>query len=151
MIKTKIPLIVFTILLIILFPFSVFFMKSDLISSIVPGWNTTINSFWLFATILKFAILSIVVLMYWKLNKIVKEIKVKFFILHLALTVPSILNSKIPLQSFIEFNSNEMEKTISDLKTVNLIVMALNVLFLLGQIAFGVYYVRKWNNRKVNE
>lgn len=151
MIKTKIPFIVFTILLIVLFPFSVLFIKSDLVSSIIPGWHTTINSFWLLATVIKIVILSIVVLMYWKLNKIVKEIEVKFFILHLALTIPSILNSKIPLQSFIEFNRNNMEKTISELETVNLIVIALNVLFVVGQIAFGIYCVKKWNNQKVRE
>jgi hypothetical protein len=145
MIKTKVPFIIFSILLLLLFPFSVLFIKSDSVSSMIPGWNSTINSFWILATIIKFITLSIVVLMYWKLSKVGKKIGVKFFVLHLMFTIPSILNSKIPFQSFIEFDNNNIQKTISEIETVNLIVIASNIVFIIGQVIFGFYYFKRIN------
>ncbi|MBF6640225.1 hypothetical protein IVB69_01905 [Flavobacterium sp. J49] len=151
MIKTKISLIVFTILLVILFPFSILFWKSDYATSVIPGWHTTIISPYLTATLFKSVLLLIVVVLYWKLNKVVKEIDLKIFILHLTLTIPSILNSKLPLHSFIEFDRNDMTKTANEIEIVNSIVIVLNVLFVIGQVIFGIYYVKKRNIGKVSK
>jgi hypothetical protein len=83
--------------------------------------------------------------MYWKLSKVVKEIGLKFFVLHLMFTIPSILNSKIPFHSFIEFDNNNIQKTISEIETVNLIVIVSNILFIIGQVIFGFYYFKRIN------
>ena len=151
MIKTKIPLTVFSFLTIILFPFSILFLNSDFVSSVIPGWNTTIVSPYLTATIFKSILMLIVITFYWKLNKVVKEIDIKFFILHLVLTVPSIINSKIPLHSFIEFENVNFEKTIKEYEFVDSIVITLNILFVIGQIIFGIYYSKKMRELKVGE
>ena len=151
MIKTKIPLTVFSFLTIILFPFSILFWNSDFASSVIPGWHTTIVSPYLTATMFKSILMLIVITFYWKLNKVVKEIDLKFFILHLVLTIPSIINSKIPLHSFVEFENDNFEKTIKEYEFVDSIVITLNILFVIGQIIFGIYYFKKMRQRKVGE
>lgn len=151
MIKTKIPLTVFSFLTIILFPFSILFWNSDFASSVIPGWHTTIVSPYLTATMFKSILMLIVITFYWKLNKVVKEIDLKFFILHLVLTIPSIINSKIPLHSFVEFENDNFEKTIKEYEFVDSIVITLNILFVIGQIIFGIYYTKKMRQRKVGE
>ena len=151
MIKTKIPLTVFSFLTIILFPFSILFLNSDFVSSVIPGWNNTIVSPYLTATIFKSILMLIVITFYWKLNKVVKEIDIKFFILHLVLTIPSIINSKIPLHSFIEFENDNFEKTIKEYEFVDSIVITLNILFVIGQIIFGIYYTKKMRQLKVGK
>ncbi|OYQ35672.1 hypothetical protein CHU92_10690 [Flavobacterium cyanobacteriorum] len=93
----------------------------------------------------------IVITFYWKLNKVVKEIDLKFFILHLILTIPSIINSKIPLHSLIEFDNDNFEKAIKEYEFVDSIVITLNILFVIGQIIFGVYYTKKMRQLKVGE
>lgn len=147
MIKTKYSLVIFTILFIILIPYTAIFSQLDFISSIIPGWHTTINSFHLIANILKLFILFIILVMYWKLSK--REIKMskKLFSLHLILTVPSIFISKIPLLFFVNYDSNNLEKTIVQIETMNKIVIVLNSLFIVGQILFGIYY---WKTSKEN-
>ena len=151
MIKTKIPLTVFSFLTIILFPFSILFLNSDFVSSVIPGWNNTIVSPYLTATIFKSILMLIVITFYWKLNKVVKEIDIKFFILHLVLTIPSIINSKIPLHSFIEFKNDNFENTIKEYEFVDSIVITLNILFVIGQIIFGIYYTKKMRQLKVGK
>ena len=151
MIKTKIALSVFSILTIILFPFSILFWNSDFASSVIPGWHTTIISPYLTATIFKFIVMLVVITFYWKLNKAVKEIDFKFFALHLALTIPSIINSKISLHSFVEFDRNNFEKTIREYEIIDSIVIALNILFIIGQIIFGIYYSKKMRQKNVGE
>ncbi|WP_165764636.1 hypothetical protein [Flavobacterium cyanobacteriorum] len=151
MIKTKISLTVFSFLTIIQFPFSILFLNSDFVSSVIPGWNTTIVSPHLIATIFKSILMLIVITFYWKLNKVVKEIDLKFFILHLILTIPSIINSKIPLHSLIEFDNDNFEKAIKEYEFVDSIVITLNILFVIGQIIFGVYYTKKMRQLKVGE
>ena len=151
MIKTKIPLTVFSFLTIILFPFSILFLNSDFVSSVIPGWNNTIVSPYLTAAIFKSILMLIVITFYWKLNKVVKEIDIKFFILHLVLTIPSIINSKIPLHSFIEFKNDNFENTIKEYEFVDSIVITLNILFVIGQIIFGIYYTKKMRQLKVGK
>jgi DNA integrity scanning protein DisA with diadenylate cyclase activity len=148
-IKTKTSLLIFTILFVILIPYSLLFLKSDFASSIIPGWHTTINSFNLIANILKLVLLFIVVIFYWKLSKIIKAMPFKYFILHLFLTIPSIIISKIPLIFFVNFDNQNLEKTINEIDNVNRIVIIINTLFIIGQILFGMYYYKTWKKRNI--
>lgn len=141
-IKTKTSLIIFTILFVILIPYPLLFSQSDFISSIIPSWNTTVNSFKLISNILKLIFLLIVLLFYWKLTKVIEKMPFNLFVLHLFLTIPSIFISKVPLISFVNFDNKNIEKTINELDNVNRIVLIINVLFIIGQILFGIYYYK---------
>lgn len=148
-IKTRISLIIFTILFVILIPYSILFFQSDFASSIIPSWHTTINSFNLIANILKLVILFIVVIFYWKLTKIIKAMLLKYFILHLFLTIPSIIISKIPLIFFVNFDNKNLEKTVNEIDNVNRIVLIINTLFIIGQILFAIFYYKTWKKRNI--
>jgi hypothetical protein len=147
-IKTKTSLLIFTILFVILIPYSLLFFLSDFVSSIIPGWHTTINSFNLIANIIKLIVLFIVLILYWKLSNFQKEMKIKVFILHLILTIPSIFISKIPLSNFVNFDSRNVEKTLTEIENLNRIVILINILFIIGQILFGIYYYKMWKSKK---
>ena len=147
-IKTKKSLIIFIFLFVILIPYSVVFLESDFVTSIIPGWHTTINSFNLIANIIKLIVLFIVLILYWKLSNFEKEIKIQFFILHLLLTIPSVFISKISLSNFVNFDSRNVEKTLTEIENLNRIVILINILFIIGQILFGIYYLKMWKNKK---
>jgi hypothetical protein len=127
---------------VILIPYSILFYQSDFVLSIIPGWNTTINSFNLIATIFKLTILLVVLILYWKLTKLEEEMKVKIFISHLFLTIPSIFISKFSLSNFINYDSNNVEKFITEIENINRLVIIINLLFVIGQILFGIYYYK---------
>ena len=86
MIKTKIAFTVFLLLSLIIFPYYIFFLQSDFLSSIVPGWNTTIVSGQIISNFIKFIALFITTICYWKLLKIDNKISLKKFLIHFAFT-----------------------------------------------------------------
>ena len=126
---------------------SVIFLEYDFVASIIPGWHRTINSFDLIANIIKLTLLFIVLILYWKLSKFQKEMKLKFFILHLILTIPSISISKFPLSNLVNINNQNVDKMISEIEDLNKIVILINVLFAIGQILFGIYYFKMWKSK----
>lgn len=146
MIKTKTALIIFTMLFVILIPYSLLFFQSDFATSIFPGWHTTINSAKITANILKLVLLFIVIIFYWRLTKIIERMPFKYFILHLFLTFPSVIISKIPLILFVNFNNKNIENTISEIDSVNRIVAIINTLFIIAQILFVMYYYKTKKN-----
>ncbi len=147
-IKTKIPLIIFLILFVISIPYTHFLYQFDCVSSIIPGWHTTINSFGYIESILKLVFLFIAIILYWKLNKITKKMPINYFLLHCILTLPSIIISKVPLVLFVNFDKQNLEKTISEINISNRITIIINTLFLIGQIIFGTYFYKIWIKQK---
>lgn len=102
MIRTKITFIIFVIFTIIIFPYyTILCLNSDFLSSLVPGWHTTIIPARLISNLIKFFILLIVSIYYFKLSKISKEIKYKKFVIHLLLTIPAIFIAKLNLYEFV--------------------------------------------------
>ena len=138
-IKTKKALIIFICLFGILMPYFIIFLKSDYITSRIPDWNTTIYSFNLMGEMIKLSLLFITLILYRKLSYFQKEMKIKFFILHVILTVPSILISRFPFSHFVE------------IENLNMFVILINLLFVMGQILFILYYYKIWksNNFKI--
>lgn len=149
MLKTKTSLLIFIILFVILIPYSILFSNSDFVTSIIPGWHTTINSFNLIANILKLIVLLIVLILYWKLTKVEKEMKMPVFIFHLLLTIPSIFISKFPLSNFINYDSKKLDKFITEIENINRLVILINLLFVIGQILFGIYYYKTLKRNKI--
>lgn len=79
MIKTKYAFLVFFVLALIVFPYYIIYLSSDFLSSIVPGWNTTIVQGRVISNLLKFVALLITTICYWKLSKINDQIILKAF------------------------------------------------------------------------
>lgn len=140
--STRIAFFIFFILSITLFPYSVFYLESDFLSSIIPGWNTNINGIKIISNLIKFLILSIVTFYYWKLSKINPEINYKIFLIHLLLTFPAILITKLNLYEFLNMNFDDLKSFTSQIKIVVYTRIFTNILFLLGQILFWIFYVR---------
>lgn len=142
--KTKIPLIIFTILFVISFPYSMLIYESDFISSLIPGWHTTINSFG-FTDIFRFILLSIVVFGYCKLSKITKTMPLKYFLMHISFTIPSIIISKISLYNFVSFENQNIEETYNKIENIIRIGFLINTFFIIVQIFSVIYYYKILN------
>ena len=142
MVKTKIAFITFLILLIYLIPFSYLFYWNDFLTSIIPGWDTNIVFYKLFATGIKFLILFFVTIYYWKLKKKNINVDKRLFFLHLFLTMPSIIISKFSLAIFFDFQTQNVQKFSDDLMRMNIITFTINALFFITQILFFIYYFR---------
>lgn len=126
---------------ILCFPFSLLFFMSDFASSIIPGWHTTTDSFYLINSLIKLLLLSLVILGYLKLSKTNDKLSSKFFYSHFFLTLPSILFSKIPMFFLIGFNI-DTNKIIQQIVIVGYIKIGLFILFLIGQILFFIHYYK---------
>lgn len=140
--KTRIAFFTFFILSIILFPYYIIYLESDFLSSIIPGWNTNIVGLKVVSNLIKFLILGIVTFYYWKLSRINVEINYKIFLIHLLLTFPAILVTKLNLYEFINMNFNDLKSFTSQIKIVVYTRIFTNILFLLGQILFWIFYFR---------
>jgi len=151
MIRTKIAFLTFSILLVSLFPFSFNLTESGFATPIIPGRHVTVISSYLISAFIKFIILIFIVLGYWKILKMKNVISSKLFYIHLFLTIPSIVSSKISLLSLIDYNANDLEKLVNEIESVSILIIVMNVMFLLGQIIFGIYYFRIRNKVIVDE
>lgn len=152
MIKTKTAFIIFALLSLILFPFYILIIdiNSDFLSSIVPGWNTNIIGIRVFSNLIKFIILSVVSFYYWKLSKNTITIDLKKFIIHLSLTLPAVLAANLNVYKFVEMNLHNPESFLSQIQMVIYINTFINILFFLGQILFGIFYIRfRKNNSSI--
>lgn len=140
MIKTKTTFFIYIFLLVLLFPYSILYLNSDFLSSVVPGWHTTIYPA---ATLIKFIILLIVAFYYWKLSKVINEIDFKKFTFYFLLTFPGVLITKLDLYTLFHFSPNNTENLMTTIRTVIFIRIFTNILFFTGQILFAVYYKKQ--------
>jgi len=137
MIKTKIVFIIFILLSIFIFPYSFLFLKIDFISSITPGWNTTIYHY---GALIKSFFLMISAFFCWKLSKVINEINIKKIALYLLLTMPAVIITKLNLFELFNFNSTNPENFMKQIQIIVLIKIFTNILFISVQIMFWVYY-----------
>ncbi|MFG4005157.1 hypothetical protein B0A67_21490 [Flavobacterium aquidurense] len=146
MINTKTAFTIFSILTIIVFPYYIFGYNSDTLSSIIPGWNTTIIPVRIMANLIKFVILGVVSFYYYKLSVNNIKLDVKKFLIHLSLTIPATLAAKLNIYQFVEMNLHNPESFLSQIQMVIYINTFINILFFTVQILFGVYYFRSGKN-----
>lgn len=142
MIKTKLAFATFLLLSIIIFPYYIIYLQSDYLSSMVPGWNTNIYPGEMMGDLLKFMILSVSVYFYWKLSKNIKEISFRRFLIHLALTFPAIIISKVSFYEFFSFTIFDSERIIGKTHLIVYFITATNILFFLSQMFFWRYYIK---------
>lgn len=152
MIKTKYAFLVFFVLALIVFPYYIIFITSDLLSSIVPGWNTNVVSGRIISNLIKFVALLITAICYWKLSQINDQITFKRFLIHLALTIPAVLISRISLYEVISPVSFNPENFVNRIQIVVVVNICLNILFFVGQITFWRFYIeskRSYSDNKL--
>lgn len=142
MIKTKSAFLTFAILCVIIFPYYIIHLQSDFLSSIVPGWNTSIIPQRIISNLIKFFILIISVYLYFKLSKISEQINFKKFIFHFLLTLPAVVISKLNVYKMLDFNSFNPEGFLSQIQIVVLLNIVCNILFFISQILFWRFYFK---------
>jgi hypothetical protein len=135
-----IALVVFIILFAILFPISILSGPLDFATSVIPGWHTTIYPPFFVWGIIKIMILFFVVFGYWKLYRVGYRINKFWFVIHLLLTIPSIIDTLFPISEFIIVY--DTEKLFESMKRALQVIIALNLMFLVGQILFAFYYLK---------
>ncbi|TDP00352.1 hypothetical protein [Flavobacterium sp. 245] len=142
MIKTKTSFLTFAILCLIVFPYhiAVFFINSDALFSIIPGWHTTIVPGQIVSNLIKFLILLIVTICYWKLSQIQYEINFKKFLIHLLLTIPAIFVGRFSLYELISPDSIKPKDFINCIQIIVLLNIFISILFFLGQTLFLRFY-----------
>lgn len=142
MIKTKTAFLIFVILCIIIFPYhiAILFIHSDSLSSLIPGWHTTIFPGQIIANLIKFLILFLGTFFYWKLSKIIADLDLKKFLIHFFLTIPAIFVGRISLYELLDFNLAGAETLISRIQIVIYTNTFINILFFIGQILFWRFY-----------
>jgi hypothetical protein len=144
MIKTKRVFIIFAAITVIVFPYYIFIISidSDFINSMIPGWHTSIIQIKIISNLFKFLILTVVSFYYWKLSKIINEIDSKKFIIHVSLTIPAILLAKLNVYDFVKTTLNTPESFLSIIQMIVFINIFFNILFFIGQVFFGIFYIR---------
>lgn len=145
MIKTKHAFSVFLILSLIIFPYNItlFLFNSDLLYSIVPGWHSTFIPGQIISNGIKFLILLIVTICYWKLSKTTTKIDSKPFLTHLLLTLPAIVVGKFSLYGFSNPETLELDDFINNIKIIVILNIFISFLFLVGQVFFWKFYIQK--------
>lgn len=142
MIKTKYAFLTFLVLALITFPYYIIYLSSDFLSSIVPGWNTTIVQGRVISNLLKFVALLITTICYWKLSKINDHIILKSFLIHLGLTIPAVFISRISLYELLSSVSFNPESFVNRIRIIIFINICFNISFFVGQIIFWRFYLR---------
>lgn len=144
MINTKLSFLTFVILCIIIFPYNIvlFFFNSDLLYSLVPGWHSTFIPGQIISNAIKFLILLIITICYWKLSKIKTRIDSKKFSIHLLLTLPAIFVGKFSLYGFSNPETLELDDFINNIKIIVILNIFISFLFLVGQVLFWRFYLQ---------
>lgn len=131
MFTRKIPIIVFALLTIVTFPFKLLFFESDSVSSVIPGWHTTIFPPYFVAGLVVSFFVFINFIGYCGLSKRKIEISPKLFLLHLVLISPAI------------FITDLIELTEPNTVVAHIVPIVAYLLFIVAQIMFGFVLFRK--------
>lgn len=139
MIKNKIVLVILIVLLIFIFPYWILFLcfHSNLLSSVAPGWNSTIYPI---GEVFKFIALLLTTIFYWKLSKVKKNIPLKKYIIYFLLTIPGVLIISLDFSELFNLNINDPENFMTQIKILVYIKIVIDVMFYIGQVLFLVYY-----------
>ena len=138
MTRRHFPFLAFLVLwLLLITPFSF-----DFATSVVPGWHTTIFPPYFIFGFAVLIVLRFVTIGYWLLLKRVSRIDMILFVSHFILTIPTIIFLKFPsiLLDVQQTNKNEL---IESLAFRIRLIPKVWMLFLVGQVLFLIYYVRK--------
>ena len=134
--KPYIPFIVFLILLLLEFPF-----LFNLDTSVVPGWHTIIYPpNYIVPNILRIVLLFFLIA-YWLALKRADKITWGLFLLHLLLTILTIIFIIFP-SLFLNVKNVDQEVVYKEISFRIKLIPWARVLFISGQIVFLIYFIR---------
>ena len=136
MTKPHIPFLVFYTLLILSIPLSF-----DVATSVVPGWHTTIYPPYFIGELIIAFVLLLVTIGYWRLSNRAHKFNLAIFIIHLILTIPTIINIKFPFV-YLDLQFTNQEEIVEGFTLGAKLVSIAWSLFFVGQLLFLIYYIR---------
>ena len=136
MTKPHIPFLVFYTLFILSIPFS-----SDIATSVVPGWHTTIYPPYFIGQLIIVVVLLFVTIGYWQLAKRAHKFNLAIFVIHLILTIPTIIDIKFPF-AYLGLQFTNQEEIVNAFTFSTKLVSIAWSLFFVGQLLFLIYYIR---------
>ncbi|PSR53865.1 hypothetical protein AHMF7605_10220 [Adhaeribacter arboris] len=122
------------LLLILLFSF-------NFATSVDPGWHTTIFPSYFIWTLVLLLVLSFSIIGYWLVLKQINKFNWTLFIIHLLLTVSTVIFVKFP-SIFLDVPGTEQEELIKNIFFRIQLISWCYGLFMAGQILFLVYFIR---------
>lgn len=140
MIKSKSAFIIFLILLLLLFPYYIIYLQSDFLSSMIPGWHTNVIAGRTISNLIKFIILFITTVYYWKLSKITDKLNLKKFLIHFLMTFPAVFIGRVSVFELFNLHSLDADSFVNLIQIIVFINICINILFFTGQILFGLHY-----------
>jgi hypothetical protein len=136
MTRRYLPFIAFLTLLLLTIRFSF-----ELASSVVPSWHTTIYPpyfIWTFALVV---VMLFVVIGYWLISRRVGKTNWTLFILHLFLTIPTVIFINFP-SILVDVHETDRDELIRSLSLRVKLIPWADGLFAIGQILFLIYFIR---------
>ena len=134
------PFFIFAMLFTLTLPFSF-----DIATSVVPGWHTTILTPHFLTTVAISIIMLIVTYAYWKLAKQIDKISLTLFLIHLVLTIPTVLFIRAPFL-FLNIDGTDLNVLNRQVTFATALVVTSFTLFVVGQIVFTIYF---WKTRQL--
>lgn len=136
--RKYIPLIAFTLLLILAIPFESGFTIQSL-----SGWNMVIPST-SYLEIIVLIVISIITFVYWRISKKETQINLKLFLIHFILSIPIVIWARFnfPIRQITEKNSTNILQMIA---LIDQILYTILLLFFVGQTFFVIllFKIRK--------
>ena len=141
--KSYIPFLAFLILLVLTIPF-----PFDYTTSVISGWHTTIFPLyftWIFVVMI---ILIFVTIAYWLLSRRVDKTNWTLFIIHLLVTIPTIIFIRFP---FILLNAHQANQPelLTNISTRIKSIQIASWVFIAGQILFLIYFIRTITAKRI--
>lgn len=143
--KPYIPFLAFLLLLLLSIPFSF-----DFATSVVPGWHTTIYPPYLVWTLIVVIALLLAAIGYWVLSKRQDKINRTFYVIHIALTIPTVVYLKFPT-IFLDANLSDQNELLKALEFRMKLIPITWILFAVGQLLFLIYFIRRIKQTKRSE
>ena len=141
--KSYIPFLAFLILLVLRIPFSF-----DYATSVIPGWHTTIFPPYLTGIFVVVIILIFVTIGYWLLSRRVDKTNWTLFIIHLLVTIPTIIFIRFPFILLPAQQTSQPELLTNISTRINLIPIA-SWIFIASQIIFLIYFIRTITAKRI--
>ena len=133
--RKYVPLIAFTLLLILAIPFESGFTIQSL-----SGWNMVIPST-SYLEIIVLTLISIITFVYWRISKKETQINIKLFLIHFILSIPIVIWARFnfPIRQITAKNSTNILEMIT---LIDRILYTILSLFFVGQTFFVILLIK---------
>ena len=148
--KKFLPLLTFFGLFLFTSPLLILFSESDMVTSLVPGWHTTIfQPHFLLSIVISIALLlnSIGYAMLLRKRQL---LNLKLFAIHLLLTIPIVLHLNFPFLFLAEKLNQSADSLAREVDLEILIFKITMIAFIVGKIVFWIYFMVKIRQKTVN-